>query len=233
MVRIKNNIFGKASGKMNNVVYRVMNGKSFASYRPVKYNASKSEAAVFQRSKFAVTIEFAKYINSIPVLSSIWKVAGIKGTTSFNRIVKYNIKVANDKSPTVNNIITPSNCTKNLLNIAISDLRFSPSGKKIIIDLIKDATVISYNREQHLVFVFALCGPVNKKEKFFELEHREEIICLTGDKEKINYSLDFTLLNKISRYKKMLIYFSASACVSGGLKYFWSEPYSKEFIIDP
>ena len=95
MVRIKDHsILAKPSGKVKNIVYRVMNGKTFASHRPLKYNASKSQVAVSQRSKFAVAIKFAKYVNSIPVLSNIWKEAEIKGTTSFNRIVKFNIRMS-------------------------------------------------------------------------------------------------------------------------------------------
>ncbi|MGA9293938.1 MAG: hypothetical protein WBV81_15190, partial [Ignavibacteriaceae bacterium] len=112
MIRLKEGmIFGKPSGKMKNVVYRIMNGQPFASKRPLKYNASKSKAAVSQRTKFAVAVEFAKFVNSIPALSNIWKKAEIKGTTSFNRIIKFNLKYVNEKSPTVNNLITPGNCS--------------------------------------------------------------------------------------------------------------------------
>jgi len=230
MVRIKDtSILGKPSGKMKNVVYRVMNEQTFASNRPLKYNASKSKAAVFQRSKFAVTIEFAKYVNSIPVLSNIWKEARIKGTTSFNRLVKFNIKNVNDKSPAVNNIITPAGCTKNLLNFPFNDLLLNAKEKKIKLPLIIIGDETIYNHEYDLVFVFMFYQPVNKKEKFFFLDYREEDNNLTEDLTEIIIDLDSTLLKKASKYNSLVIYFSASRFIGGSLKYIWSKPYSKEF----
>lgn len=232
MVKIKDTtIFGKPSGKIKDKVYRVMNGQLFASARPAKYNASKSRAAVSQRSKFAVTIEFAKFINSIQVLSNIWKEAKIKGTTSFNRIIKFNLKNVNEKYPTVNNIITPAGCTKNLLNFPFNNLLFYPDEKMIKIPLVEITDQTIYNFELGLIFVFLFIQPVNKKEKFFLLDYREENLKLTNETEEIIIDLDLTLLKKASKYNNLVIYFSASAFVGQTSKYIWSKPYSKEFSL--
>ncbi len=107
MVKIKNGILGTPRGKIGKIVYRHMNGNTFASDRPEKYNQSQSEKSKSNRGRFAAAIQFAKYISSIPELSKIWKYAKIKGTTSFNKLVKHNIKAINNKLLTVNNIITP------------------------------------------------------------------------------------------------------------------------------
>ncbi len=232
MVRIKDtSILGKPSGKMKNVVYRVMNGQPFASNRPVKYNASKSKAAVYQRSKFAVSIEFAKYVNSIQVLSNIWKNANIAGTTSFNRIVKFNLNNVNDRSPTGNNIITPANYEKNLLKFPFNDLLFYADKKMIKLPLIRVNDETIYNYEYDLVFMFMFYQPVNKKEKFFLLDYMEEHFNLIKDLKEININPDLTLLKKASKYNNLVIYFSASRFVDGKLKYIWSKPFSKEFSL--
>ncbi len=230
MVRLKEGIiFGKPSGKIKNVVYRVMNGKPFASNRPLKYNASKSKAAVAQRSKFAVTVEFAKYVNSIPVLLNIWKAAKIKGTTSFNRIMKFNLKNVNEKFPTAHNIITPADCAKNFLRFPFNDLFFYPKEKliKIPLSFINDEAI--YNHEYDLVFVFMFYHPVNKKEKYFLFDYREENIKLTKDMKEIKIDIDLTLSKKTSKYNNLVIYFSASTFEGGSMKYLWTKPYSKEF----
>ncbi len=108
MVRITAGLLKHASGKMENMVYRKMNGNTFASKRPQKYNISTSKGAVSRRAKFACVIEFAKYVNSIPTCKNIWKAAKIKGTTSFNRLVKYNSQYTGEKSPSIHNIIAPA-----------------------------------------------------------------------------------------------------------------------------
>ena len=45
MVRIKNRILENPEGKVGNVFYRTMNGNTFASSSPAKYNASQSSKA--------------------------------------------------------------------------------------------------------------------------------------------------------------------------------------------
>ncbi|MFZ0455259.1 MAG: hypothetical protein WCE54_16115 [Ignavibacteriaceae bacterium] len=230
MVRLKEGmIFGKPSGKMKNVVYRIMNGQPFASKRPLKYNASKSKAAVSQRAKFAVAVEFAKYINSISVLSNIWKAAKIKGTTSFNRLIKFNLKYVNEKSPTMDNLIIPGDCPKNLLKFPSGDLLFCPEEKMVKIIFSSTAEETDYNRDYDLVFVFMFYNPVNKKEKYFLLDYRQENLKLNPEKNEIIINLDLTVLKKASKYNYLVIYFSAITCKSGNLSYLWSNTLAKEF----
>lgn len=72
MVRIKNRILGNPEGKVGNVFYSTMNGNTFASSSPAKYNASQSSKAKKNRNRFGIAIEFAKYLNTIPLLKVIW-----------------------------------------------------------------------------------------------------------------------------------------------------------------
>ena len=231
MVRIKNRILGIPEGKLGNVVYRTMNGKTFASSRPANYNSSHSPKAKLNRNRFGIAIEFAKYVNSIPTLKNIWKSAKIKGTTSFNRIVKYNSKCIGEKSPTKNNIITPYENvpSKNLFSFHYQSLNFSQEAGMIKIVLPDKSGGFEYNLDYNLTFVFMLLDPKRKSDKYFLLDHMELTYNITQDLAEINIDLDKSFLPKLNKYKKLVIYFSSSHEVGGRLKYIWSNTIAMEF----
>jgi hypothetical protein len=43
MARLKSQTLGVINGKVGNIVYRQVNGKTFASIRPTKYNVTNTE----------------------------------------------------------------------------------------------------------------------------------------------------------------------------------------------
>ena len=234
MARLKGGSLGRTSGKLGNKVYRVMNGKNFVSYRPDKYNISQSKAAISHRAKFSIMIEFAKYINSISTIKQIWKAPRIKGTTSFNRIVMYNSKFVCDKSPTVNNIITPSNSivNKNIIQFPFKEFHFSKEIGIIKIIMMNSSSSFEYNQDYTLTFVLMCQEPKRKKDKFFTLDHFEESYSITKDLSEINIELNEELSVSLHKYKKLIIYFSASRKVDGRLKYIWSSSCSKDFPLE-
>ncbi len=234
MAILKGGSLGSTSGKLGNKVYRVMNGKNFVSFRPDKYNISQSKAAVSHRAKFSIMIEFAKYVNSIPTLKQIWKAPRIKGTTSFNRIVMYNSKYVCDKSPTVNNIITPSSSivTKNIVQFPFKEFHFSKEACIIKIFMMNSSSSFEYNQDYTLTFVLLFVEPKRKKDKYFTLDHFEESYSITKDLSEINIELNEEVSGNLNKYKKIIIYFSASRKVDGRLKYIWSSSYSKDFPLE-
>ena len=234
MARLKGGSLGRTSGKLGNKVYRVMNGKNFVSYRPDKYNISQSKAAVSHRAKFSVMIEFAKYINSIPTIKQIWNAPRIKGTTSFNRIVMYNSKFVCDKSPTVNNIITPSNgiVTKNIIHFPFNNFHFSKEAGIIKIVMMNRNNAFVYNQNYTITFVLMCKEPKRKTNKYFTLDHFEESYSIDKNLSEINIELNEELIGNLNKYKKIIIYFSASRKVEGRLKYTWSSSFAKEFSIE-
>ncbi len=222
MVRIKGNTLGHLSGKMDGRVYRIMNGKLFASNRPEKYNASKSKASVSNRSKFAVATEFAAYINSIPILKSIWKTARLKGSAPYHRIIKYNSKYAADYAPTVFNIITPPAGSNNTLNFPLKEFLFNAKEKNINLLLSKPSNNFTYDINYNLVFVFVFLEPIKIKDKYFLMSHMEENIVIKQDMDEINIKAGSSLSKYLKKYKKLIIYQSFSAPVEGRPKYLWT-----------
>jgi len=69
----KKNILGQISGKHGNTVTRIRYGKEIVYALPDKVKVSKSKESKAARSKFGMTVRFAKFINSISPLSVIWE----------------------------------------------------------------------------------------------------------------------------------------------------------------
>ena len=234
MVRITAGILQHASGKIENKVFRIMNGKTFVSNRPAKYNYSSSKGAVSRRAKFAVVIEFSKFINSIPSLKIIWTSAKIKGTTSFNRLIKYNTNQAGEKSPTIKNVITPYENipSNNILNFPLHELHFSKEAGMIKIVMSKAESGFEYNKDYNLVLVLMPFEPKRKSYNYFRLNHLELTNNITKDLPEINIELDNSIISSLNRYKKIIIYFSAYREVGGRIKFLWSKTFAKEFNLE-
>lgn len=107
MPEVKSTLFHYISGKSGNHVFRQMNGKTFYSIRPYKYNISQSEKARSSRSNFSLAVKFARLVNSEPILKLVWKKAKVKGTSPYHKIIKYNIGFISGNSLSLNNAITP------------------------------------------------------------------------------------------------------------------------------
>ena len=83
MARLDNGILGEVSGKIGNLTFRKMNGKNFVSVRPKHYYVTKKKEEVASKRRFTVLVKFAKYVNSIPLLSELWKHTDVPGTNSY------------------------------------------------------------------------------------------------------------------------------------------------------
>ena len=129
MSQIIKSVLGIFTGKVDNLVYRRLNGKSFVSHRPLHYKASRSAAAVKSRGNFAVTVKLAKAVNSEALLKEIWTLSTAKGTNSFHKLIKNNIKLVKEGSLTTSNKITPAGLLLNFTSASyenrILDLSFN------------------------------------------------------------------------------------------------------------
>ena len=69
MATRKSNVFGKLRGRLGNTTTRIRNGKEVVYTLPDKVKLSNSPAAIAARKKFGLSVNLAKFVNSIPVLS--------------------------------------------------------------------------------------------------------------------------------------------------------------------
>ena len=222
MARIKNVIFGSPEGKLGKIVYRTVNGKTFASVRPEKYNASQSEAAKSNRTRFGIAIQFAKYINSIPELSKIWKSAKIKGTTSFNKIVKYNIKSITNSNLSVYNIITPGS-----LNSFVDTNNISFDNKTITLSIRLNGKVktTEINSPILIYAVVAFQNPKPKNKIPILITHISQEISSKEVEETVELKLNLNNNQKslALKYKSCIIYLTTII----------DSPFPKKIIYSP
>lgn len=109
MARVNQSVIGKLSGKLGDLVFRQVNGKSFVSVRPKKYNPTKSEKAKSVRSGFREINLFASTINKNETLKYLWSFSKIKARSSYTKILKSNLEKTPKTGICELNIITPEN----------------------------------------------------------------------------------------------------------------------------
>ena len=208
MVKIINGVFGDLKGKAGYYVFRIINGEPYASLRPEKYNASQSESAKANRGRFGTTIQFAKYINSIPELSQIWKFAKLEGNTSFNRLVKYNIKSIRDSSLTTANIITPSLST-NFADMKI--ISFDGATIKFNISLNINTKAPKAYSPLIIYAIIAFQNPMPRNKVPISITHISKEITFSEIESANELQLDLNKSqNSLKRkYKSCIIYLTA------------------------
>ncbi len=199
----KNNVLGLTSGKLGNTVTRIRNGKEVVYALPDKVKVSNSKQAKAARNKFALTVGFAKFINSIPALSSVWNNAKISGTNSFQKLIKQNLKLTGENYLTLKNIITPAGFDISLekfslLNDAVSfSIRLS---ENIPLEL------LSSNVHIHAVLYFY--EPRLKKDKPFVFSHLsvDDQVVVPNTTVDIRLDLNTIQKNLFLNYKQAIIY---------------------------
>ncbi len=90
MARVNKQILGVINGKIGNFVFRNVNGKTFVSNRPLKYNVNGTEESTRVKKGFKNLIQFSSYINSIPILKEVWRSKSVKGKRAYNKIFSHN-----------------------------------------------------------------------------------------------------------------------------------------------
>ncbi len=230
MVKIMPGVLGLPSGKSGNVVYRKMNGKLFASYRPDRYNASQSKAAVANRNKFGTTVTFAKYINALPILKLIWKTADIQGYTSFNRLIKHNVLYTSETGLSLSNHITPK----------LPDLptMLSVNEFSLINDCVNINFAVSSDKmlpaKGLLFFVVALQQPKQEDYTPVEFFHINENLnsLSNGKSELLELPLTRDEKKAMTKYKSCICYAAVIFEPSSSKNIMFTNTVSKEFDIN-
>ncbi len=215
----KNNILGQTSGKLGNTVTRIRGGKEVVYALPDKVKVSNSNQARAARNKFALTVGFAKFINSIPELSCTWTYAKIPGTNSFQKLIKHNSKLTGEKSLTLKNIITPAGFDFNIetLSLANGNLRFTIKLSEVVLP----ALLLS---KPHIHSVLYFYEPVIKNVKPFLFSHLSSEIgsVMPDNTAEIHLDLTVTGQNLFRNYSRIIIYFAIVACPQSAGNPVWS-----------
>ena len=213
MAQVNDNILGNLSGRLGNIVFRKMNGKSFASIRPKKYKPAKSEEAVKTKNKFATVVKFASYINSIPEIKTIWKSSALNGKRGYNTIITINQSLLSkdllkDKETLINidNIIVPKGMDINLSHfnneydsISISYSLNELSDQALNINLIKS------------FFIFCFQLPVDPVSPSLKFSHSTYEVAGNNPDGEYEFSLNFSqeIRDLMDQYKSSILFYTS------------------------
>jgi hypothetical protein len=100
-------IFDIISGRVGDVVYRHKNGKTIVSRRPDKRCTPPSKLEIAQHTRFGISGQIAKSINSIEALKYFWKGVTAKNHAPYNKIFKANYGQLNIEDLTGNINLVP------------------------------------------------------------------------------------------------------------------------------
>lgn len=106
MARLENYILGEIRGRLNNMVFKKLNGKTIISNRPRKYKI-KPVGKPTVKDKFSYTAKLAGTVNRNPFLRCIWDSVNIEASSPYHKILKINLGLSSLEKLTVKNIITP------------------------------------------------------------------------------------------------------------------------------
>lgn len=107
MSEINNGILGKMTGSIGNITGKVSKGKNILTLKPTSFNAASDPDSVARRGKFALTVKFAKVVNALPPLKTLWQRVTPSELSSFNFIVKTNYPSFLNGSYSETTTITP------------------------------------------------------------------------------------------------------------------------------
>lgn len=90
MSEINNGILGKMTGSIGNITGKVRNGKNILALKPASFNAASDPDSIARRERFAMAVKFAKAVNDLTTLKTLWQKVTPSALSSFNYIVKTN-----------------------------------------------------------------------------------------------------------------------------------------------
>ncbi|MFA5012427.1 MAG: hypothetical protein WC644_10815 [Ignavibacteria bacterium] len=150
MANITNELTGRASGKVGNLVYRITNGVTSLCSAPLKQKPATDPLVIARRNKFRTALRLASSINRIAALKYLWKntaVFGVKTTLSaFSRIIKKNYPYVSEYGLTDGVYLGPAFG----FGITTTDISLSDSAIEVSIDPIGTQENIDTNVEKFI-----------------------------------------------------------------------------------
>ena len=196
---------GTPIGKLEGMVIRRVNGKTFYSTRPDTYKMSQAKSAKDSRQAFGLVARFAKIISASPVLSNCWKKSKLKGTSAYHRIIKHNLPLTKEGLLTKKNGITPDGFGYNI-NTSIGktyDLLFNLDlTRSGIGDTVKNVNV-------YCIIVFSNPNRRSKPADFLEASISFEEV---KTKDILEFELKYPKREKelFNKYNRLILFTAVS-----------------------
>ncbi|MFA5011562.1 MAG: hypothetical protein WC644_06360 [Ignavibacteria bacterium] len=216
----KKQVLGKPTGRVGDVVYRNVNGKTVISEYVKTIKISKSKNCVSNRSRFAVCTDFAVAASSVNPINKIWKYSNALGRSAYTKLIKANIKSVDDSKPSSASTITPQGgIDLSLYNVAVSNNSITVEYK---INRVAASGLLPPYTCTFLAFCF------DKRSDNLEIE--DDYFSITanipnesgGSTDSVSFNINDYTKNCINSFKKARIYFAAVKPNAGSSNAEWS-----------
>ncbi len=119
MAVLKGNVLGIISGRIGDNCYRDFNDKTIVASRP-KRDKNDHPNCLAPKKKFGHTSPLASYVNKIPSLQKIWRIADTRSFSAFHSMMSWNTNSASLAHLTTKNVISPPGEKLNVSNVIIT-----------------------------------------------------------------------------------------------------------------
>lgn len=159
MGRLVKTVLGKASGKVGDLVFRIVDGKVFIASHIGTNKISKSLECVNNRKRFSAVLNFASAVNQISELNIIWNKSRKAAKSGYNRIISVNTKLVQDNKISKQNIITPDGFGLFNMNAVLN------TQNAVVSFSLSDDSIIHSGKKFNACLVITLSNPVSKLNK--------------------------------------------------------------------
>jgi len=235
MARIVKGDIHNLSGRLGKVVFKKFNDELFAYSRPRRYKKTKCPKARAHRDSFGSIVKFAKFINSQPLLKSIWNQSTIQGFSAYHKILKTNLHLTTDQQLGESNIIVPASIpspiTDLILNLNHNLVLTLPSTISLSNDKQSEHILSTESEKTIFQFIFVLSRLQGKKSVLPEIIcNRYSLSNITrDDKNTLSFELQNGTKSAFNRYTDLNIYVTLIYQKDKSEKLYWFSTYAKSF----
>ena len=201
MAVLKKNVIGILSGKLDDKIYRERNGKCVVYSLPGPYKQENQGKCIVPRKTFGLAVRFTVFLNKIPLLKKIWKIADIKGPSVYHKLIIHNTGKNNADRLTTKNIISPPG-----LSLIINDTFLTAEGITSALEII-DGTLLAPLQAFIVIYFY---NRENENPKDFQVLAFSQEVTDSVDGRKFNITIASSpvSLDAMSSYQNCIIYYA-------------------------
>ena len=224
MALVESNPLFQINGRVGRYVVKKFNGKRVVYLRPLHYKKTQSKRAFNLQSRFAVVSKLAQQVNSVCQLSAVWNQSSIKGFSTYHKIIKYNLMIANEEELMSSIVIVPPSFPSPIQELSIK------KNNIFITSTLTTNLVTGVGLEEitlHFVFIFHGRKRNNHREIFFA--NLEGSIQYAESFDSLPQHLELTreIKSMIKKYRRCCIYITMVWKFKNDNIYNWFSTYSK------
>jgi len=205
---LKSPLIHRISGKLGDVVFRTIRGKTIICKRPV-VRPTNNPAVLSRRKKFSVNTKLSKCINDIPECKYLWTKAARNKMSAYNAIIKANYKNVSDSKLFSAPYLIPSSFSFEYydFDVKYDSCELTINYSKEIFDFIRDYSKEKFIKVVGIIYcennICAGSDPycfINVSSCNYPLSESDTI--------KMSILLDSMTLNSLKQYSRYTLYFA-------------------------